>query len=111
MTTTNVTDATWEDEVTDADLPVLVDIWAPWCGPCKQIGPIIEELSEDYAGKIKVVKVNADENTEILAAQGIRGIPALIFYKDGIRVDTVVGMMPKSDLVSLIEEKLLSKET
>ncbi|MBT0957711.1 thioredoxin [Alphaproteobacteria bacterium KMM 3653] len=106
MATTAVTDATFEAEVTSSDLPVVVDFWAEWCGPCKQIGPALEELSDEYAGKVKIVKVNVDENPNSPAGLGVRGIPALFLFKDGQVVSNKTGAAPKAALQSWIEEGL-----
>ncbi|MDR6263364.1 MULTISPECIES: thioredoxin [Rhodobacterales] len=104
MATVAVTDATFEAEVTNSDLPVVVDFWAEWCGPCKQIGPSLEELSEELAGKVKIVKVNVDENPGSPAQLGVRGIPALFLFKDGAVVSNKTGAAPKAALQSWINE-------
>ena len=106
MATTPVTDATFESEVRNADLPVVVDFWAEWCGPCKQIGPALEELSAEYAGRVKIAKVNVDENPNVTAAMGIRGIPALFLVKDGKIVANKVGAAPKAALASWIDASI-----
>ncbi len=103
MPTVAVTDATFDAEVRDSDIPVVVDFWAEWCGPCKQIGPALEELSVEYAGRVKIAKVNVDENPNVAAAMGIRSIPALFLVKDGKIVANKVGAAPKSALASWIE--------
>ena len=97
-----VTDATFDQEVLQSELPVLVDFWAVWCGPCKAIGPTIETLAGVYAGKLKVAKVNVDQNSATPSRYGIRGIPALLFFKDGKIVDQIVGFVPQET----IEEKI-----
>ena len=103
MTTQPVTDATFDAEVKQADLPVIVDFWAEWCGPCKQIGPALEELSQEYEGRVKIAKVNVDENAEQAARLGIRGIPALFLFKDGQVVSNKTGAAPKAALKSWID--------
>jgi thioredoxin 1 len=102
MATTAVTDATFDAEVRQSDIPVVVDFWAEWCGPCKQIGPALEELSEEYAGRVKIVKVNVDDNPNAPMQMGVRGIPALFLFKDGQVVSNKVGAAPKAALASWI---------
>ncbi len=106
MTTVTVTDSTFEDEVLTADTPVLVDFWAEWCGPCKMIGPALEELSTEYAGRIKIAKVNVDENPGLPAKFGVRGIPALFMFKDGEVVSNRTGAAPKASLKGWIDESV-----
>ena len=93
-------------EVINSEVPVLVDFWAEWCGPCKQIGPSLEELSEEYAGKIKIAKVNVDENPVSPGNLGVRGIPALFLFKDGELVSNKMGALPKNALNDWIVENL-----
>jgi thioredoxin 1 len=101
-----VTDATFEAEVLKADLPVLVDFWAAWCGPCKMIAPIVEELAKDYAGKLKVCKLNVDENNQTAAQFGIMSIPTLMLFKGGKPVERLIGYMPKAKLVEKLSPHL-----
>jgi thioredoxin 1 len=100
------TDANFTAEVIDSELPVLVDFWAPWCGPCKMVGPIVEELATEYAGKARVVKVNTDENQEISQAFGIMSIPTLAIFKGGKVVDGVIGAAPKHMLKELLDKQV-----
>ncbi len=97
-----VTDSTFDGEVLKSDVPVLIDFWAPWCGPCKAIAPVVEQLSEEYAGRLKVVKMNVDENPETPSRYGVRGIPNLIVFKGGQVRDQIVGAVPKAQLVKAI---------
>jgi thioredoxin 1 len=106
MTATAVTDTTFKLEVVDSDVPVLVDFWAPWCGPCRMVAPVVDEIAEQYQGQIKVVKVNTDENPAIASQYGIRSIPTLMIFKGGQRVDMVVGAVPKTTLANTLEKYL-----
>ena len=102
----DVTDNTWEDEVLNSDLPILVDFWAEWCGPCKMIAPAVHDLAEEYTGKLNVAKVDIDNSPEIATKYGIRSIPALIFFRDGKPVDQVIGALPKGALKKKIDSVL-----
>lgn len=101
-----ITDDTFEQEVLKAQVPVLVDFWATWCAPCKMIGPAVEELAREYRDRLKVTKLNVDDNANIPVQYGIRGIPALLFFKQGELVDQVIGAVPKSQLVKLVDKIL-----
>ncbi|WP_435230590.1 thioredoxin [Pseudopelagicola sp. nBUS_20] len=106
MATVAVTDATFDEEVKNSDVPVVVDFWAEWCGPCKQIGPALEELSTEMEGKIKIAKVDVDSNPNAAASMGVRGIPALFIFKDGQVVSNRAGAAPKAALQSWIEDSI-----
>ena len=103
-----VTDATFESVVLKSDLPVLLDFWAPWCGPCRALGPVIDELSAEFAGKINIVKMNVDENPATPGQFNIRAIPTLILFKNGKVVEHITGAVSKSSLKELIEQKALA---
>lgn len=101
-----LTDANFDSDVLQSDLPVLVDFWATWCAPCKAISPLIDTVANEYAGKVKVGKVNVDDNPATPGKYGVRGIPTLVLFKDGQVVDQVVGAVPKSQLDALIAKAL-----
>ena len=101
-----LTDATFDAEVIKSDTPVLVDFWASWCAPCKAIAPVVDGLAESFAGKVKIAKLNVDENPATPGQFGVRGIPTLILFKDGQVVDQLVGAVPKNQLESLINKAL-----
>ncbi|MCA0042158.1 thioredoxin [Celeribacter litoreus] len=105
MATVKVSDDTFSSEVLESDIPVVVDFWAEWCGPCKQIGPSLEELSEELDGKVKIAKVNVDENPNAPAQFGVRSIPALFMFKGGEVVSAKVGAAPKAALANWISEE------
>ena len=102
----HVTDETFETEVLQADIPVLVDFWAEWCGPCKALGPVLENLADEYKEKIKVVKVNVDESPNAPQAYKVRGIPTMVFFRNGQLVDQLVGNQPRDAIKGVIEKVL-----
>ena len=101
-----VTDASFPEQVLESSVPGLVDFWAPWCGPCRMVAPVVDEIAEQYEGQIKVVKLNTDENPQVASQYGIRSIPTLMIFKDGQRVDMVVGAVPKTTLANTLEKYL-----
>ena len=106
MATTQVTDASFDEEVLKSDAPVVVDFWAEWCGPCKMIAPALEEISEEMDGKVKITKLNIDENQDMAMKYGVRSIPMLILFKDGEPMATQVGAAPKGKLSDWIKSAL-----
>ncbi len=102
----NVTSAEWDNEVLNAKGLVMVDFWATWCGPCRMVAPVVEKLAGEYDGRVKVLKLNTDENPDIASKQGIMGIPTLMFFKDGNKVDQVVGAVPEGSLRSKLDALL-----
>ncbi|MCK5306590.1 MAG: thioredoxin [Candidatus Omnitrophica bacterium] len=102
----DLTDGNFEGEVLKSEIPVLIDFWAEWCGPCKIMTPVIEELEEEYAGKLKIAKLNVDEARETASTYGIMSIPTLILFNQGAEVDRLSGAMPKDPLVHWIESKV-----
>jgi thioredoxin 1 len=103
------TDQNFKKEVLESDMPVLVDFWAPWCGPCRMVGPVVEELASEYAGKAKVVKLNTDENQEVSQTYGIMSIPTIAVFNGGKVVDGVVGAAPKQMLAELLDKHIGTK--
>jgi thioredoxin 1 len=106
MATFSTSDNKFDNDVIDSSIPVIVDFWAEWCGPCKQIGPILEEISNEKKDLINIYKLNVDENPEIPQKYGVRGIPTLMFFKDGKLLDTKVGSLPKNSINKWIENTL-----
>ncbi|GAB7022670.1 thioredoxin [Salidesulfovibrio brasiliensis] len=102
-----VTDSNFEEEVLKSDIPVLIDFWAPWCGPCRAMGPVIDELAGEFEGQVKVLKMNVDENSGTPGKYGIRAIPTLILFKDGEVVDQSTGAVSKSSIKEMIAKKAL----
>ncbi len=100
-------DATFKEEVLENELPVLVDFWAPWCGPCRMVAPVVEELADEYAGKVAFYKLNTDENPKVATTYGIRSIPTLLVFKGGEPVGQIVGFRPKGDLKKRLDEALV----
>lgn len=101
-----VTDSSFTQDVLESEIPVLVDFWAPWCGPCRMVAPVVDEIAEQYEGQVKVVKLNTDENPQVASQYGIRSIPTLMIFKGGQRVDMVVGAVPKTTLANTLEKYL-----
>ena len=106
MSTFTINDSNFDDEIKNSHLPILVDFWAEWCGPCKQIGPVLEDIGEAKKDKLKILKLNVDENPQTPQKFGVRGIPTLMLFKDGKLVDTKVGSLPKNMLESWLDPNL-----
>lgn len=103
MATVAVTDATFDAEVKNSEIPVVVDFWAEWCGPCKMLGPVLDEIAEEKGEAVKVVKVDVDSNQALAGKYGVRSIPLLLFFKDGEKKDQMVGVQPKDAIVAKLE--------
>lgn len=102
----HVTDATFETEVLQSEVPILLDFWAPWCGPCKMIAPVLDELATELAGQVKIAKINVDDNQAVPAQFGVRGIPTLIVFKDGQALATKVGALAKNQLAAFVNASI-----
>ena len=103
MATFNVTDETFDEQVIKSSVPVVIDFWAEWCGPCKAIGPIVDELATEYSGKAKIGKLNVDTDNQVAAQFGVRSIPALLIFKDGAVANQIVGAVPKEKITELLD--------
>ena len=101
-----LTDATFEQEVKKSAVPVMIDFWAPWCGPCRMLGPTVEKLAEEYKGRVKIMKMNTDENQEVASTLGIQSIPTMIFFKNGQVADKLVGAQPEKEIRNQLESLL-----
>ena len=106
MSTYTITDSNFDKEIKNSEIPILIDFWAEWCGPCKQIGPILEQIGNEKKDKLKILKLNVDENPETPQKFGVRGIPTLMLFKDAKLIDTKVGSLPKNMLESWLNQNL-----
>ena len=102
----DISDSSFEEEVLKSDLPAVVDFWAPWCGPCKSIAPILEEIADEYSGKVKITKLNVDDNPKTPMNYKVKSIPKLVFFKDGEAVAEIVGAVPKDQIVEALGKLL-----
>ena len=102
----STTDSTFQEDVLDQDQPVLVDFWAPWCSYCNKLSPIMDELSQEFTGKVKVVKVNVDENKGLAQTHGVMSLPTMLLFKSGVQVEKMIGFMPKASIVTKIQSTL-----
>ncbi|MDG6895749.1 thioredoxin [Volucribacter amazonae] len=102
----HISDASFEQDVLRSDVPVLLDFWAPWCGPCKMIAPVLDDLATEFGDKVKIAKINIDENEQVAAQFGVRSIPTLMLFKEGKAVATQVGALPKSQLATFVEQHI-----
>jgi thioredoxin 1 len=102
----DISDSQFENEVVNSDIPVVLDFWAPWCGPCKMLSPILEQVAEHYGEKVKICKLNIDDNEEIAQKFGVRGVPTLMVFKDGENQETKVGVVQKTQLISIVDKYL-----
>lgn len=110
MSVSQIEDASFYTEVINASIPVLVDFWAPWCGPCRMVAPVVDAIAEEYQDKVKVVKINTDQNPTTATKYGIRSIPTLMIFISGEKIDTVIGAVPKTTLSNTLQKHLARKK-